>query len=91
MGRSCKDIAQSLVDCIKKSDCVTSGRGTIRSCLKGKSNTNIENNSNNTNLEDENIPVLEGAEECQQLRNAYYTCKRAGLDMRTRIRGTRVY
>ena len=30
-------------------------------------------------------------EDCQELRSAYYLCKRNGLDMRTRIRGPRVY
>ena len=30
-------------------------------------------------------------ESCQTLRNAYSTCRRQALDMRTRIRGPRVY
>ena len=33
----------------------------------------------------------EPIEDCQELRTAYYLCKRSGLDMRTRIRGPRVY
>jgi len=37
--------------------------------------------------------LKEGGEdgECQVLRNAYFECKRSQLDMRKRIRGTRVY
>lgn len=29
--------------------------------------------------------------ECKAVRNAYYTCKHSQLNMRTRIRGVRVY
>ena len=30
-------------------------------------------------------------DECPEFRNAYFTCKRSQLDMRTRIKGTQVY
>lgn len=33
MGKSCKDIAQSLVDCMKKTECVKNGGG-IKMCMK---------------------------------------------------------
>jgi cytochrome c oxidase assembly factor 5 len=32
MGKSCKEIAQSLVDCMKKSECVIAG-GNIKDCM----------------------------------------------------------
>ncbi|GFH50080.1 hypothetical protein CTEN210_06556 [Chaetoceros tenuissimus] len=31
------------------------------------------------------------SDECKAQRNAYYTCKHSQLNMRTRIRGVRVY
>jgi len=31
------------------------------------------------------------SEDCKAERNAYYTCKHSQLNMRTRIRGVRVY
>lgn len=34
---------------------------------------------------------LKESKECAEYRNAYFTCKRSGLDMRTRIRGPKVY
>ena len=69
MGTSCKEIAETLIDCIKKSDCVKDG-GKIKDCL-----AEMKDNGN----------------DCQEFRNAYFTCKRAGLDMRTRIRGQKVH
>ena len=33
MGKSCKDVAQSFVDCLKNSSCVKSGND-IKTCLK---------------------------------------------------------
>ncbi|EKU21447.1 cytochrome c oxidase assembly mitochondrial [Nannochloropsis gaditana CCMP526] len=33
----------------------------------------------------------EDVDACSVQRNAYFLCKRSQLDMRTRIRGTRVY
>jgi hypothetical protein len=33
MGKSCKDVAQSLVECTKKTKCVKNG-GSIRDCIK---------------------------------------------------------
>jgi cytochrome c oxidase assembly factor 5 len=71
MAKSCKEIAESLVDCIKKSPCVRNG-GSIKGCLNSMKNTDDDN-------------------ECQALRNAYFSCKRGGLDMRTRIRGQKSY
>ncbi len=65
MGKSCKEIAQSLVECMKQTNCVQNG-GDLRKCL------------NET-------------EDCQEYRNAYFTCRRSGLDMRTRIKGQKVY
>lgn len=64
--QSCKDIAETLFDCMKKSDCVKNG-SDIRTCMK----------------EEQHV--------CSEYRNAYFTCKRAGLDMRTRIKGQQVY
>ena len=63
--KSCRDIAQTLYDCMKKTECVKSG-GDVRDCMKN-------------------------ASECQEFRGAYFNCKRSGLDMRTRIRGPKVY
>uniref|UniRef100_A0A7S4T3P2 Cytochrome c oxidase assembly factor 5 n=1 Tax=Ditylum brightwellii TaxID=49249 RepID=A0A7S4T3P2_9STRA len=31
------------------------------------------------------------SDDCRAVRNAYYTCKHSQLNMRTRIRGVRVY
>ena len=67
MGKSCKECAQSLFECLKETKCVKDG-GEIRDCLK----------LNTTN-------------ECQELRAAYLACKKGGLDMRSRLRGVRVY
>ena len=78
MGKSCKETAQSFVECMKNSSCVKNG-GDVKSCIKKLSK------ANNT---DESAEVLE---ECQELRTAYTMCRRSGLDMRTRIRGPRVY
>ena len=75
MGKSCKDIAQSLVDCMKDSPCVKAG-GDIRECMKEHP---------------QDVSNRDIGHECQELRNAYFLCKRGGLDMRTRIRGPRVY
>ena len=75
MGKSCKDVAQSLVDCMKNSSCVKEG-GELNLCIKKMS------------LKEGGTVV---ASECQELRTAYTLCKRGGLDMRTRIRGQRVY
>lgn len=66
MGKSCREIAQTLVDCMRTSPCVVEG-GEVRDCMK------------------------KNKEECQEYRNAYFTCRRAGLDMRTRIKGLKVY
>jgi hypothetical protein len=35
--------------------------------------------------------MKEQTEDCKGQRNAYYTCKHSQLNMRTRIRGVRVY
>jgi Cytochrome c oxidase assembly protein PET191 len=69
MGASCKEIAETLIDCIKKTDCVKEG-SSIKDCLG---------------------QMKDNGAECQEFRNAYFTCKRSGLDMRTRIKGQKVY
>jgi hypothetical protein len=69
MGASCKEIAETLIDCIKKTDCVKDGM-SIKDCLG---------------------QMKDNGAECQEFRNAYFTCKRSGLDMRTRIKGQKVY
>ena len=76
MGKSCKEIAESLVDCIKKSECVLKNGGTVRDCLGDLTKQESE---------------AQVGQECQDLRSAYFNCKRGGLDMRNRIRGPRVY
>jgi cytochrome c oxidase assembly factor 5 len=76
MGKSCKEIAESLVDCIKKSDCVLKQGGTVRDCIGDMSKADGD---------------CSHSQECQELRNAYFNCKRGSLDMRNRIRGPRVY
>jgi hypothetical protein len=75
MGKSCKDVAQSLVDCMQKTACVKNGGG-IKDCLKA-----VEVSADG----------VESAGECQEFRTAYFTCKRGSLDMRSRIRGQRVF
>ena len=72
MGKSCKEVARSLLECMKKTTCMRNG-GDLRSCLR-------EDNAGSADVED-----------CQELRTAYFACKRSGLDMRSRIRGPRVY
>ena len=76
MARSCKEIAQTLVECIKNSVCVKSG-GEVRQCLQASMGEN-----------EQGIPL---GGECQEFRTAYFNCKRSGLDMRTRIKGPKVY
>lgn len=39
MGKSCKEIAESLVDCMNKTECVQKG-GSVRECM----NSDEENN-----------------------------------------------
>ena len=75
MAKSCKEIAETLVDCMKKSACVRGG-GDLRSCLNA-----------NTGGEDGSAP----GGECQEFRAAYFNCKRGSLDMRTRIKGQKVF
>ena len=69
MGSSCREIAESLVDCMAKTQCMKNG-GEMRQCMRKISD--------------------EGTGECSDMRNAYFTCKRSSLDMRSRIRGPRV-
>ena len=77
MAKSCKEIAVSLLDCMKNTKCMKDG-GDLRSCMKAVGPDTAFN--------------FEGdANDCQELRAAYFSCKRGGLDMRTRIRGQRVY
>jgi hypothetical protein len=72
MGKSCKDVAQALVDCMQKNSWVKNG-GRVKECIKSEG-------------------AREGGlGECEVLRIAYFNCKRASLDMRTRIRGPRIY
>jgi hypothetical protein len=33
MGKSCKEVAQSLLDCMKKTECIKKG-GNFRECLR---------------------------------------------------------
>ena len=73
MGKSCKEIAETLVDCMKKSECVRKG-GSLKECLGDMTGQEKETTG-----------------ECQELRTSYFMCKRAGLDMRTRIRGPKSY
>ena len=58
--------------------------GDIRECMKVE---NIYNGVASGDVNSQSEPI----EDCQELRTAYYLCKRSGLDMRTRIRGPRVY
>ena len=78
MAKSCKEIAEALVDCLKTSKCVRDGGG-LRKCLGGPEGAG------------EGAGAGAGLAECQELRAAYFTCKRSGLDMRTRIKGQKVY
>ena len=70
MAKSCRETAESLVECLKNSPCVKAGK-TIRECLKEMEN-------------DQSHP-------CTEYRYAYAHCKRGSLDMRSRIRGDRVF
>ena len=79
MAKSCKEIAQSLVDCMKNTPCMKGG-GDLRTCLKPAGGA-----------ESESVNASSDRGDCQELRAAYFNCKRGGLDMRTRIRGQRVY
>jgi len=72
MGKSCKESALVLLECMKKSRCVQEG-GDLRACMKY--------------AEDSSKSGAGG--ECQELRAAYFSCKRESLDMRSRIRGPR--
>lgn len=65
MAKSCKEIAQSLVDCMKKSECMKRENSQLKQCVE--------------------------APECQELRNAYFLCRRGSYDMRNRIKGEKVY
>jgi cytochrome c oxidase assembly factor 5 len=69
MGKSCTEIAQTLVDCIQKSNCMKKENSDLKLCLQETSTSG----------------------ECSEFKTAYANCKRGGLDMRTRIRGPRVY
>lgn len=71
MAKSCKEVAQSLIECMQKTECMKKG-GELRTCMKNEGNS-------------------DGGGECQELRAAYFNCKRGSLDMRSRIRGQRVY
>jgi len=88
---SCSEVANSLIDCIKKSQCYKSlspalaaqaggvgdGTKTVRNCIKIMKTSAFGDN--------------EQEERCQVLRGAYFDCKRNQLDMRKRIRGNASY
>ena len=68
--------------------------GEIRECMKVENMyiASMEHGSAGANASVNNVnSSTEPIEDCQELRSAYYLCKRGGLDMRTRIRGQRVY
>jgi cytochrome c oxidase assembly factor 5 len=44
MGKSCKDIAESLVACLKKSECVKTG-GSLRDCLATEESCRVLRNA----------------------------------------------
>ena len=60
--------------------------GDIRECMKVE---NIYNGVASGDVNSQSEPI----EDSQEMRRtaSYYLCKRSGLDMRTRIRGPRVY
>mgnify|MGYP002836593425 CR=1 FL=1 len=78
MAKSCKEVAQSLIDCMQKTECMKKG-GDLRTCMKAHEVRNADGSADVT------------GGECQELRTAYFNCKRGSLDMRSRIRGQRVY
>jgi len=73
---NCAEVANSLVDCIKKTSCYQSS-GSIRSCIKDMKDSD--------KFGDGEVEL-----KCQVLRGAYFECKRSQLDMRKRIRGKSV-
>jgi hypothetical protein len=81
MGKSCKEIAHSLMDCMKNTQCMKNG-GDLRSCMK---------DMNSADATAAGGDLGAAGVDCQELRAAYFTCKRGGLDMRSRIRGQRVF
>ena len=61
--------------------------GDIRECMKIENAYSTAGGGSGDNVNNQSGPSAD----CQELRSAYYMCKRSGLDMRTRIRGPRVY
>ena len=88
MGKSCKEVAQSLIDCMKKTECVRQG-GEMRPCMK---KAYAEGECTVSLMPLKRIVIFLNSEfEIKELMNAYFTCRRSGLDMRTRIQGPKVY
>lgn len=85
MGSSCKESAQALIDCMKKTKCMKEG-GDFRTCLKAaKENDDCQVRSCGHSYS------YRFDMDLQVVHNAYFLCKRSMLDMRSRIRGPRVY
>ena len=77
MGKGCREEAKSLLECMKNTSCVQE---------KEKSGLSSKESVNKC-FKQGGKDDPEGVKLCSDMRTAYYLCRRAGLDMRTRIQG----
>lgn len=102
--KSCKEAALALLACMQQQPCMKEQGGTLKECLQSEDREACTVRTNEwISLADMYVLdlssfLLRVAYECidigmdeQVQRNAYFECKRGQLDMRTRIRGQRVY
>jgi hypothetical protein len=88
MPRSCTETALALIACMQQGKCMQSG-GKVQECIQSEDLHQCQVCTKAPIYRGTCLALIHGPRQVQ--RNAYFECKRSQLDMRTRIRGTRVY
>lgn len=81
MPHNCKDIAQTLMDCLKKTECMKQPGATVKQCLTA---------DNSPECQVRQVVVIRSLAS-KAYRQTYFECKRSQIDMRMRIRGNQHY
>lgn len=92
MSSSCQTVVDEVARCIRSSPCMLSQGRDFHECLKVPEAVPFPP----TLHLDSRVPSLQAPEKditpaCVQMRNLYFECKRAQLDMRKRFRGNPSY